>query len=87
MMRKAIWDQLKNITAGEIKNALDKDHISGWYANKTGSSAIVYRNDQSGKIVSIHKHPHKTYGADQLKLLLNDIGWNEADLKRLKLIK
>lgn len=86
-MKKALWDQLKNITAGELKQALDKDRVNGWYPDETGSSATVYRNDHFGKVVSIHSHPHKTYGPGQLKELLNDIGWTEEDLRRLKLIK
>ena len=86
-MRKAIWDQLKNITAGELKQALDKDRVNGWYSDETGSSATVYRNDLLGKVISIHTHPHKTYGPGQLKELLKDISWSEKDLKRLKLVK
>jgi predicted RNA binding protein YcfA (HicA-like mRNA interferase family) len=86
-MRKTVWDQLKNITAGELKNALIKDQVNGWYPDETGSSATVFRNDQSGRIVSIHNHPHKTFGSGQLKEILNDIGWTEKDLQRLKLIK
>jgi predicted RNA binding protein YcfA (HicA-like mRNA interferase family) len=86
-MKKVVWDQLKNITAGDLKQALHKDRLNGWYPDETASSAIVYRNDLTGKIVSIHNHPHKTYGSRQLKELLKDIGWTEEDLKRLKLIK
>jgi predicted RNA binding protein YcfA (HicA-like mRNA interferase family) len=86
-MKKAVWDQLKNITAEELKKALDKDQSSGWYEDETGSSATVYRNDHSKRIVSVHTHPHKTYGPGQLKELINDIGWTEDDLKRLNLIK
>jgi predicted RNA binding protein YcfA (HicA-like mRNA interferase family) len=86
-MRKEIWDQLKNITSGEILQALEKDRVNGWYSDETGSSAVVYRNDTQGRIVSIHNHPHKNFGAKQLKELLKDIGWEENDLKRLKLIK
>ncbi len=71
-MRKATWDQLKNITAGELKKALDKDRSSGWYPDETGSSATVYRNDHLGRIVSVHNHPHKTYNSGQLKELLED---------------
>jgi len=37
--------------------------------------------------VVIHYHPRKTYGPGLLKGLLADIGWDEKDLKRLKLIK
>jgi predicted RNA binding protein YcfA (HicA-like mRNA interferase family) len=86
-MRKEVWDQLKNITSGELLQALEKDRLNGWYSDETGSSATVYRNDMMGRIVSVHNHPHKNYGAKQLKELLRDIGWDESDLKRLKLIK
>ena len=37
--------------------------------------------------VAIHYHPKKTYGASLLQGLLEDIGWNEDDLQRLRLIK
>jgi predicted RNA binding protein YcfA (HicA-like mRNA interferase family) len=86
-MKKEVWDQLKNITSGEIMQALERDRVNGWYSDETGSSATVYRNDNQGKVVSIHNHPHKTFGAKQLKELFKDIGWEEDDLKRLKLIK
>ncbi len=33
------------------------------------------------------KLAHKNYGHDMIKDLFQDIGWDEADLKRLKLIK
>lgn len=84
-MRKETWDQLKNVTADELKRAIDKD--PDWYADETGNSAIIYRNDVNHRMVSIHVNPHKTFGHRQLKQLLEDIGWTEADLKRLKLIK
>lgn len=35
--------------------------------------------------ITIHYHPKKTYGQHLLKSLLEDIGWSEADMKRLKL--
>ena len=66
---------------------MDRDRVSGWYRDETGSSATVYRNDNLGKIVSIHVHPHKTFGPRQLREILDDIGWTEEDLKRLKLVK
>ena len=83
-MKKETWDQLKNITAGELVRALERD---SWDADETGSSAKVFINLPQGKRVTVHFHPHKTYGAKQLKELLDDIGWTETDLKRLKLIK
>lgn len=38
------------------------------------------------KRIVIHDHPRKTYGPKLLKALLADIGWSEADMRRVKLI-
>lgn len=46
----------------------------------------MYRHPD-GRRVGIHYHPQKTYGANMLRALLNDIGWTPADMRRLKLIK
>ena len=77
-----VWDQLRNITAGELAKALGKD---GWERDTKGGSQYIYW--KSGRRVSIHFHPGKTYGAKMLKGLLDDAGWSEDDLRRLKLIK
>ena len=80
-----IWDQLKNLTAGDLAKALKKD---GWTRDTRGGSQYIYRKvSLSPKRVSIHFHPGKTYGAKMLSGLLGDIGWTEDDLRRLKLIK
>ena len=79
----AIWKQLKNITADELIRALEKD---GWHLVPTRSSARIYRHPD-GRAVSVHYHPRKTFGAKLLQRLLRDIGWNEDDLRRLKLIR
>jgi predicted RNA binding protein YcfA (HicA-like mRNA interferase family) len=80
----SVWNQLKNITADDLISALEK---SGWKLEPNCTGAIqVYRNDNTDR-VSIHYHPKKTYGPKLLKGLLEDIGWTEADLKKLKLIK
>ena len=44
----------------------------------------IYRKKSAR--VSVHYHPKKTYGEKMLKALLDDIGWDDKDLKRLKLI-
>ena len=80
----SVWSQLKNITADDLISALEK---SGWKLEPDCTGAIqVYRNADADR-VSIHYHPKKTYGPKLLKGLLDDIGWTEADLKKLKLIK
>lgn len=77
-----IWNQIKNITADELVRALERD---GWIQDESMGAVLVYlRGDQR---VTIHYHPKKTYGPKLLKALLSDIGWDEEDLKRLKLAK
>jgi predicted RNA binding protein YcfA (HicA-like mRNA interferase family) len=80
----SVWSQLKNITADELISALEK---SGWKLEPGCKGAIqVYRNAK-GERAGVHYHPKKTYGPKLLKGLLEDIGWTEDELKRLKLIK
>jgi predicted RNA binding protein YcfA (HicA-like mRNA interferase family) len=80
----SVWSQLKNATADELIAALKK---SGWVLEPGCKGAIqVYRNAE-GRRVGIHFHPKKTYGAKLLTGLLADIGWTEADMKKLKLVK
>ena len=82
-MKPEIWAQLKNITVEKLLSSLEKD---GWVLRTTGSgSRRIYTKGL--KIVSVHYHPHKSYGPKQLREILEDIDWTELDLKRLKLIK
>lgn len=60
---------------------------SGWKVEPNCSGAIQVYRDEQGNRVGIHYHPKKTYGAKLLQGLLDDIGWTESDLKKLKLIK
>jgi predicted RNA binding protein YcfA (HicA-like mRNA interferase family) len=81
-MRPEVWSQLKNITADELISALQRD---GWVRRGGSGSRRVYIKGLN--LVSIHFHPGKTYGRALLSALIDDIGWQETDLKRLKLIK
>lgn len=80
---KNTWDQLKNKSADDLISALVKD---GWMLDETAGAEQVYRHPD-GRRVSIHYHPKMTYGRKLLKSLLEDIGWTESDMRRLKLIK
>jgi predicted RNA binding protein YcfA (HicA-like mRNA interferase family) len=82
-----VWNQLKSITAGELAKALERD---AWAKDTQGGSMYIFRKpnqDGTSRRVSIHFHPQKTYGPRLLKDLFDDIGWSEADLRRLKLVK
>ncbi len=78
-----IWNQLKNTTAKELTKALERD---GWKQDESRGAILVYLHPD-GRRITIHYHPNKTYGVGLLKGLLSDIGWDEKDFKRLKLIK
>lgn len=78
-----IWNQIKNITAEQLIKALEKD---GWKKDESRGAVLVYRHSDRRRI-TVHYHPKKTYGPNLLKSLLSDIGWNEQDFVRLKLIK
>ncbi|MFH1945202.1 MAG: type II toxin-antitoxin system HicA family toxin [Acidobacteriota bacterium] len=78
-----IWNQLKGKSADELIRALKKD---GWQLDISVGAEQVFRHP-SGRRVSIHYHPHKTFGPNLLKALLEDIGWDVEKMKKLKLVK
>jgi predicted RNA binding protein YcfA (HicA-like mRNA interferase family) len=81
---KQTWDQIKGITKDDLIKALDKD---GWTLdNPKGGSMRIYHKAPNRR-VSIHYHAGDTMGRKLLAGLLTDIGWTEADLRRVKLIK
>lgn len=81
---KNAWDQLKNKTCDDLISALLKD---GFKLDDEVRTERIYRHPD-GRKVSIHYHTSKrTYGAGLLKALFQDIGWEEVDTRRLKLIK
>lgn len=79
-----IWSQVKNLTADKLCQALLRD---GWACDFTRGAVRAYWHEASGKRVTIHYHPSKTFGERLLKGLIDDIGWSKSDLKRLKLVK
>jgi len=81
---KNVWEQLKSITVERLIKALEKD---GWIHDENWRQAYVYYNPKNGNRVTIHFHPGKTYRPKMLKLILESIGWDEKDMRKLKLIK
>jgi len=81
-----VWNQLKNLTADEIISALVRD---GWEKDPASKGAVFayIKKGPPNSRITIHYHPKKTYGAKLLTALLEDIGWSEEDMNRLKLIK
>ncbi len=84
---KRVWDQIKNITAGELIAALERDGWERDSESRSGAPIAFLKPGGSSSRVVIHYHPRKTYGPNMLKALLRDIGWTAEDLIRLKLAK
>ena len=83
---KQVWNQLKSITADELIAALKRDGYVQDPASRDATIAYIKTTSPAKRVV-IHYHPQKTYRPKLLKGLLGDIGWSEADMKRLKIIK
>jgi predicted RNA binding protein YcfA (HicA-like mRNA interferase family) len=81
-----VWQQLKSTTADEIIAALKRDGYKQDPASADATIAYI-KIGTANKRVVIHYHPRKTYGPKLLKALLDEIGWTEADMRRVKLIK
>lgn len=79
-----VWNQIKAIQADELIKALGKD---GWERDEKSGAVQVFRNPATGKRITIHYHPGKSYGPKLLTDLLTDIGWSIEDMRRLKLIR
>jgi predicted RNA binding protein YcfA (HicA-like mRNA interferase family) len=83
-MRPPVWDQLKSKTVAELIQAPEKDGAQ-WVDSH--GSVRIYKL-KSGRKITIHYHPHKTYYDPKLlKGILSIIEWSEQDLRHLKLIK
>ncbi len=83
-MKRNVFDQLKNKTAKQLIDALERD---GWERKLKRGAIQSFKNTSTGQILTIHYHPNKTYGPKLLKHLMAKTGWSEEDLRRLKLIK
>lgn len=81
---KNVWDQIKNVTKDRlIKELLD----DGFLLDEVVKTERCYRH-KDGRRVMIHYHKGSdTFGANLLQKLFKEIGWNEKDIKKLKLAK
>ncbi|MCL4377607.1 MAG: hypothetical protein M1409_04380 [Actinobacteria bacterium] len=81
-MNKDIWEQIKSIDKNKLIKALERD---GWLLDIEHKKFRTYR--KGIKKVTIHYHNTNFKNPKLLKMLLESIGWQEEDYKRLKLIK
>jgi predicted RNA binding protein YcfA (HicA-like mRNA interferase family) len=80
---RSAWDQLKKLTPERLTAAVERDGAE--FEGRRGA-VRAYRLT-NGRRISIHYHPGKQYGRKLLETMLDDLGWTEDDLRRLKLIK
>ena len=80
---KQVWDQLKGKTCEDLMAALERD---GFLREQKRGATQGYRHPDGRRVV-IHYHPNEGYKPKLLKALIEDIGWSEADLRHLKLIR
>lgn len=79
-----VWKQIRNKSADKLVSALLKD---GFILDTKVRTERIYRHPD-GRRISIHYHTgNTTYRPGLLKNLLDDTGWTEEDLRRLKLVK
>ena len=86
---RPVWNQLKGLTLKELAKALKRD---GWTEESRAGATIGFIKTRGNgaaarRRVVLHVHPGKSFGPRLLTALLDDIGWSEDDLVRLKLIR
>ena len=81
---KECMEPTKKQNREELIDALKKD---GWEIQLKRGAVQSYKNTNSNQIITIHYHPHKTYGAKLLKDQIEKTGWSEENLRGLKLVK
>jgi len=77
------YGQLRNLTAREIISAPVRDGFS--FDRGDGSHQIYYHPDRRRVTVVFHGSG-STFTRKTLKSMIEQAGWTEEDLKRLKLI-
>jgi predicted RNA binding protein YcfA (HicA-like mRNA interferase family) len=79
------YSKLRGLTARKLINALQRDGFI--FSRQSGSHQIYYHPDGRRVTVTFHK-PSDTFPIKTLKRILEEeAGWTEKDLRRLKLLK
>ena len=86
---RPVWTQLKGLTLKELARALKRD---GWIEESRAGATIGFiKTAGNGGCdptpCRAARASGKSFGPRLLRALLDDIGWSEDDLARLKLIR
>ena len=76
--------QVKNVPAREWIRAPEHD---GFVARKSKGSRHVYQHTDSRRVLIVYHKLSDTFGPKTIKQLLDGTGWQEGDLRSLKLLK
>jgi predicted RNA binding protein YcfA (HicA-like mRNA interferase family) len=74
---------LKSVPAREWIRALERE---GFKTRKTRGSHHIYQHPDSRRVLIVYHKLSDTFGPKTIRQILNDVRWDQDDLKRLKLI-
>lgn len=83
-MSEIDYSRLRSLTARKLISALRKD---GFYLDRESGSHQQYLHQNKGRVTVSFHHPSDTFPPKTLKKIIQEAGWTEEDLKRLKLLK
>ena len=76
--------QLPSIPAREWISALERE---GFRTRKSKGSHHIYQHWDGRRVLIVYHKLSDTFGPKTVKQLLEGTGWNERDLRNLKLLK
>ncbi len=76
--------ELRKLTVRELCTALERDGFS--LDRQRGSHRVYVHPEDGRRVVVPYRRPGDTFPPKTLKALLDDLGWTEDDLRRLKLL-
>mgnify|MGYP002396080084 CR=1 FL=1 len=83
-MSSVDYSKLRSLTARKLIRALLRD---GFYLDRKSGSHHQFLHPVKGRVtVSFHR-PGDTFPLGTLRSTIEDAGWTEDDLRRLKLLK
>ncbi len=85
MMSRLDYSRLRSLTSSQIARALRRD---GFELTRQSGSHQRYRHADGRRVTLAYHRPGQTYPLKTLKAMLEEQAeWDEADLRRLKLMK
>ncbi len=83
-MTEIDYSKLRSLTARRLISALIKD---GFHLDRESGSHQQYLHPNKGRVTVSFHHPGDTFPPKTLKKIVQEAGWTEENLKRLKLLQ